>query len=247
MTSEDLVNWSYPRTVFYPHEADLPDFDHVCAFRYGNMFLMLNGVMDGDDSGRKEVQFASSPDGLTWTPFENRQAYMPRGEKGGWEGGAVLPSVAPVLQGEKMLFYYRGGTLGQHEWGEGEGGIGLATAKLDRFVEQRAGAETGYLLTKEFILEGKTLVLNFVSDRRPYRQPRLRVEIVKHPAMGEHWRFREACEGYRLDDCDPLKGDRTEVAVTWNGKADLSALAGQPVYLRFELQHMGLFSFRVVP
>ena len=33
--------------------------------------------------------------------------------------------------------------------------------------------------------------------------------------------------------------------MTWNGSPDLSALVGKPVYLRFEIVNMGLFSFRV--
>ena len=33
--------------------------------------------------------------------------------------------------------------------------------------------------------------------------------------------------------------------VTWNGSPDLSALLGKPIYLRFEIVNMGLFSFKV--
>ena len=50
--------------------------------------------------------------------------------------------------------------------------------------------------------------------------------------------------GFSLDDSDALRGTRTDMPVTW-ASPDLSALVGKPVYLRFEIVNMGLFSFRV--
>ena len=101
------------------------------------------------------------------------------------------------------------------------------------------------LLTKEFILEGKALRVNMERDRRAYRSPRLRVEILRHPPMGGHWQFTEAYEGFTLDDCDPLATDHPDALVTWKGKGDLSTLTGRPVYLRFELRQAALYAFRV--
>ena len=71
------------------------------------------------------------------------------------------------------------------------------------------------------------------------------MEILRHPPLGGHWLFQQQYEGFTLDDCDPLAIDHTDAVVTWKGNSDLSSLAGKPVYLRFELQHMGLFSFRI--
>ena len=51
--------------------------------------------------------------------------------------------------------------------------------------------------------------------------------------------------GFSLEDSDALRGTRIDMPVTWNGSPDLSALVGKPVYLRFEIINMGLFSFRV--
>ena len=39
--------------------------------------------------------------------------------------------------------------------------------------------------------------------------------------------------------------DAVDKIVTWRGSPDLSSLRGRPIYLRFRLQNMGLFSFRV--
>jgi hypothetical protein len=152
-----------------------------------------------------------------------------------------------VRQGERLLLYYSGFLRGQEEQGDFLAGIGLATIKLDRFVEQRAGETPGYLLTKEFILEGNTLRVNLEMAKSTNLSisPSLRAEILRHPPFGQHWQFQQAHDGYSFDDCDPLSIDHTGAIVTWNGKRDLSALSGKPVYIRFELQHMGLFSFRI--
>ena len=55
----------------------------------------------------------------------------------------------------------------------------------------------------------------------------------------------QAYEGFSLEECDPVRGTRPENPVTWQGNGDLSALVGKPVYLRFEIRNMGLFSFQV--
>jgi hypothetical protein len=245
MTSTDFVTWPYPRIVLYPDEYDWPDYDHVMAFRYGGQFLMFVGTMEGDETGRKDIRLASSSDGLRWERFHTRDPFLGRGQPGSNEEGAVLPCCPPLRQGEQLLLYYSGHRLGQHETGVQSGGCCLATMKIDRFVAQRAGDTPGWLLTREFILEGNRLRVNLAHDPRPYRTPRLRVEILRHPPFGGHWQFPEAYPGFGLEDCDPLRGDSTSLAVTWHGNPDLETLRGKPVYLRFELLHMNLFGFQM--
>jgi len=247
MTSEDFVHWTYPRVCSYPDEYDTPDYDHVRVFRYGNLFLMLYAAMEGDTTGRWELRLASSQDGLHWERYHTRETYLARGPEGAWDHGGILPGCEPIRRDEKLLIYYTGMNIGQEEQGQFTGGVGIATVINDRFVEQRAGEERGYLLTKEFILDGKTLRVNcerHKSTNLPNR-PYLRAEILRHPPFGGYWGFQEAYDGFSLEDCDPLSIDHTGAIVTWQGKSDLSALAGKPVYLRFEMQNMGLFSFRL--
>jgi hypothetical protein len=247
LTSQDFVHWSYPRVVCYPDEYDLPDYDHVLVFPYGNVFLMLYGAMEGDTTGRWELRLASSRDGFHWERFHTRETFLGRGGEGAWDAGGILPSCPPIRRGEQLLLYYTGMVRGQEEQGPMGGGIGVATLKVDRFVEQRAGEEVGYLLTKEFLLEGNALRVNVepAKSTNLATPPRLRVEILRHPPIGQHWLFQPAYEGFGLEDCDPLAVDHPDALVTWKGKHDLSSLAGKPVYLRFELQQAGLFSFRI--
>jgi len=244
-TSTDFVNWSYPRMVMYPDERDMPDYDHNLVFPYGNVFVMLYTAMEGDTTGSWNLRLATSADGFHWERFHTREDFLERGAPGSWDAGGILPHGPPVRQGEELLLYYSGMSIGQEEQGAYRAGVGLAFMKADRFVEQRAGKETGYLLTKEFILEGNTLHVNLEHGKGPFKSPSLRVEALRHPPIGKHWLFKEPYEGFTLDDCDPLAVDHTDAVVTWRGKRDMSALAGKPVYLRFEMREMGLFSFRI--
>ena len=255
MVSKDLENWSYPRTMFYPDERDLPDYDHAHVFRYGSHFLMLYAAMDGDNLARFEMRLASSADGVHWHRFHSRENFLERGPSGAWDAGVIGPGCDPVRQGENLLLYYSGSPLGQYEpfvaQQESQSACGVAIMKADRFVAQRAGERTGYLLTREFLLEGNTLHVNLSANGLPYHQPRLRVEVLRHPPLGEHadYFYKEqgysyAYEGFTFDNCTPLAGDGTSVRVNWKGH-NLSELTGKPVYLRFELQDMDLYSFSI--
>ena len=49
--------------------------------------------------------------------------------------------------------------------------------------------------------------------------------------------------GYTASDCRELRGDAVSATVSWTKGDDLSALAGQPVRIRFILDNADLFSF----
>lgn len=245
MISEDFENWSYPRTVMYPDERDTPDYDSVGVFPYAGQLLMLYAAMEGEETGTNEARLASSRDGLYWERFHTREPFLPRGREGEWDAGQVIADSAPVGQGEDLLIYYSGFTRPQYEPSR-NGGVGLARMKVDHFVEQRAGDRPGFLLTREFLLEGNRLHLNTIMRGLNYREIGVRVEIARRPELGGHLgELDQAYEGFRLEECDPIRGTRPENPVTWWGSDDLSALRGQPVYLRFEIRNMGLFSFHV--
>ena len=53
-----------------------------------------------------------------------------------------------------------------------------------------------------------------------------------------------AIAGYALADCPDVFGDAIERVVAWKNGADVSALAGRPVRLRFRLRDADLYSFR---
>ena len=122
----------------------------------------------------------------------------------------------------------------------------MALMKRGRFVEQHAGDQAGFLLTREFILEGNRLRRNTIVRGLKYRQIHVKVEVARGPTLGGHLDFSQPHEGFSLEYSDIIAADRADVLASWKGNADLSPLMGKPVYLRFELRNMGLVSFLVI-
>lgn len=104
--------------------------------------------------------------------------------------------------------------------------------RLDGFASVTAPLSGGELLTKPVIFEGDQLLLNFSTSAAG----QVRVEI--QDAQGQ------AIPGFALDDCQPVIGNEIERGVQWASDADLSALAGQAVRLRFEIKDAELFAYR---
>ena len=84
-------------------------------------------------------------------------------------------------------------------------------------------------VTKPLTFTGSKLSLN-IASRGPTR-----VEL--QDAGGK------PLPGFALDDCTAIVGDQIEQTVSWKG-GSLSALAGQPVRLRFVLREADLYSFQ---
>ena len=53
-----------------------------------------------------------------------------------------------------------------------------------------------------------------------------------------------AVPGFGLDDCPEIFGDEIDGCVDWGEGADLSAVAGRPVRLRFELKDADVYAFK---
>ena len=116
----------------------------------------------------------------------------------------------------------------------------------DRFIGMQAGPEGGYLLTRQFVVEGSKLELNFrsqVVNPPPNWGIVLKAEILEASADQEAAR---PYAGFAMADCDGITmGESFGKAMTWKGSSDLSALKGKAVYVRFYLQNTTLYTFRI--
>ncbi len=106
------------------------------------------------------------------------------------------------------------------------------TLRVDGFVSVAARMDGGEMLTRPLVFDGERLVLNFSSS-----------------AVGDiHVELQDAnghvLDGFGLHDCDAIYGDDLQRTASWNGAADVSALAGQPVRLRFALRDADLYSIQ---
>ncbi len=108
------------------------------------------------------------------------------------------------------------------------------TLRVDGFVSVSSGLKGGSLQTKPLVFAGDRLELNFSTSAAGS----VRVEIQDETG--------QPISGFSLADCSEIFGDSNARNVTWENGDDLSALAGQPVRLLFELKDADLFSIRFV-
>lgn len=90
------------------------------------------------------------------------------------------------------------------------------------------------MLTKPLVFSGQQLEINY----RTGAAGSVRVEVQDVDGL--------ALPGYGLDDCTQIIGDEISRIVTWTDGADVAALAGREVRLRWVLRDADLFSLRFV-
>ena len=167
---------------------------------------------------------------LHWV-HQNRPL-VPRGPDGSFDKDMLHIASEIVTHNDEHWIYY-GGFDHRHHIGGGGGNIGLAKLKLDRFIGLAAGEETGTVVTKPFELQGKTLLLNVDAG-----SGHVKVEILDEEG--------EPIPGFAGDDAPAREGvDDLRFQPSWNQHTDLSALTGQLVRLRFQLDDARLYAFRV--
>lgn len=109
------------------------------------------------------------------------------------------------------------------------------TLRLDGFVSVNAPMAGGELLTRPLRFTGAELRLNFSSAAGGG----VLVEIQDESGR--------PVSGYSLADSQVVYGDALGRKVTWKHGADVSALQGRPVRLRFVLNDADLYAFQFAP
>ncbi|MGQ9731357.1 MAG: hypothetical protein ACUVX8_08785, partial [Candidatus Zipacnadales bacterium] len=108
------------------------------------------------------------------------------------------------------------------------------TIRIDGFVSVEAPLAGGEVITRPLVFEGSRLTLNFSASAAGT------VQVELQDSEGE------ALEGFTIEECPLLLGDSLDRTVEWHQGADVSALAGKPVRLRFVLRDADVYSFQFV-
>lgn len=260
--SKDMKFWTYPRNIVVMDEVDdseltqvgnKMDIDWAKVTRYKGVYFGLLDIMDNLTINiPRHSQLMWSRDGFDWERLPVRLPFVENGKPGEWDAGAIgRHSLVPV--GDSIRIYYGGGNTPQGYYGaNGEKdiprfrGTGYAVIGKDRFIGLQAGPEGGYLLTRQFVLEGKSIEINFLSQIENYTPGLgnlIKAEILKPPS--EH-HPAQPYPGFSMKDCDPVtENDELHQTISWNGVSDLSELRGKPVYIRFYIRNVSLYTFRV--
>lgn len=186
---------------------------------------------------RNVLSLGYSRDGFHFSRPTHQPFMNVNESEGAWNWGN-MQSVGgvPLIVGDSLYFYCSGRRLNDIMW-DSYTSTGLAKLRRDGFVSMHAGAGEGSLTTEPIVFDGKYL---FVNADVKGRKAQLLVEVLD--ADGN------PVEGYAKADCTGVKRtDSTKAMITWRNHEDLSALAGQPVRLRFYLKDGDLYSFWISP
>ena len=237
-TSPDFTNWSplqpirtgqAPREEFYTNAtiryARAPDYLLMFPSRFASAREPQPGWQFG--KGVNDIVFLASRDGLHFDRTFMEAFIRPGLDQGNWHERSLYMERGILQTSPTELSLYC-----MQNWRMPSVHIRRYTLRPDGFVSIRAGYKPGHLLTRPFRFQGKRLLLNFSTSAVGW----IRAELQDESG--------QPIPGFRLGECRQLYGDRIDHPLTWTTRADLSALAGRTVRLRFDMSDADLFSFR---
>jgi len=256
-TSEDFIHWSAPVQVSYTDTGSTVPRNHLYItqtepyFRAPHIYVATPArFMQGRRVLTQEQSDALKPiGGMTWlqddcsdawfmttrggdtysTPFQEpliRPGLDPRN----WVSRCNYPARGVVQTGPDEMSLYV-----QRNQGQETAHLARYVFRLDGFASVHADYPAGEMVTRPLVFAGGSLSINLATSAAGS----LRLEIQDEAGA--------PVDGFSLGDCDGAVGDAIDRRVTWRGSADLSALAGRPVRLRFILQEADLYALQFVP
>ncbi|MCB1278643.1 hypothetical protein [Prosthecobacter sp.] len=219
-TSKDFREWSQPVDV----QINLPGEELYTSnvepyFRAPHLYIGLPTRYLSKRGSSTDIMFVSSRDGLHFDRTAKDAFIRPGLDPAAWGNRSNYTAyhIVPTSPEEISIYASAGRRY---------------TLRTDGFMSIHAPYEGGEWVTKPLIFTGKKLILNFATSAGG----QIRVEV--QDANGA------PIEGFKLDQSKPLIGDAIERAAAWAGGNDVSALAGKPVRLRFEMSDADVFSLR---
>jgi hypothetical protein len=181
-----------------------------------------------------DTQFMCSRDGVTFRRWP--EAFIRPGlrSEGSWAYGdlyaawGMLETDSDLAGGGRELSFY----VTEHYWRGVSVTFRRYALRLDGFVSVNAPMAGGGAVSRPVVFDGARLSLNYSASAAGS----VRVEL--QDAEGR------AIPGFRLDECWECLGDTVDGTAIWKGGSDVSALAGRPIRVRFELKDADLYSLR---
>ena len=228
-----------------PYVGDAAQMYKVDAVAYESLLLGALLIHRGpenptcDERGMPkltEMTLAYSRDGFHWHRPDRRAFIHAERNDRPWDRAYVHSAGGVCLVvGDELWFYYgawSGRSPKQGRQMYAGGATGIAILRRDGFASLDAGPEGGELTTRPVVFRGNRLFVN-VSNLHG----ELRVAVLDQGG--------KPINGLAAGECLPIGVDSTCAEVRWTSNADLGAVAGQPVRLRFALRAGSLFSFWV--
>jgi len=239
--SQDFITWTPPVVRLQARDGETVNtiYNHM-GFVYGDRYLgLLTYFVRDPKDPLLTVRLLTSRDGENWQRPETGKPLIDVGDIGEWDRFLVMLTGAPPIRvGEKLYIYYRG-LANRHGPYEGHddafrqgGGIGLATLRLDGFASLDASYDGGQVTTRPFRTQGRELTVNAKAEFG-----RLRVEVLDESG--------NAIPGFGRNDCQVMQVDSVNQPIRWKENALLNSLKDRPIRLRFHLENVRFYSFRI--
>jgi hypothetical protein len=254
-----MVDYYKSAAIKYPWAQDAYYMFPEVYYHYVD--ARIQGLPGGlpTNAGPLDSQFAASRDGIVWERYD-RRPFVPLGQKGefDWASARVIHGLVPSVDDRYMYLYYRASDW-LHGWDrnpenkrmltEAELGADQNIAVLSRvvlrkdgFISVRGGYQGGSFTTPVLVFDGSELVLNIDTSATGFA----RVGIIRPDsgAIAGYDDYGVEVSGFGVEYCDLIHtANNTNYVVKWAGNNDVSALAGKPVRLQFELHNCDLYAF----
>jgi hypothetical protein len=239
--SQEFVTWTPPRIRLQARPGEIANtvYNHM-GFVYGDRYLgFLTYFARDPKDPLLTVRLLTSRDGEAWQRPDTGKPLIDVGAIGEWDRFVLMLTGAPPARvGDKLYIYYRGMAT-RHKPYEGKdepfhqgGGLGLATLRLDGFASLDASFNGGRATTKPFRTHGRQLRVNAKADCG-----RLQVEVLDKSG--------HVLPGFGRDDCRVMQVDRVDEPIGWKENASLDMLKDQPIRLRFHLENVRMYAYRI--
>jgi len=256
--SEDFIHWTTPELITFNESDDYPIYTNNVSRYYRNPDIYIGfptryeerqawndsfEELCGKDLRKKAMEicprfgltvtdcvFMSSRDGVRFDKCDEA-LFAPGPEfHANWIYGNCYPSYfmweTPVGDGENKELSMLVGNLYAHANTVHTDVIEHYTLRIDGFACYKAKYRGGKVVTKPFIFEGDELRINFSTSAKGSIYITIRDE-----------------DGNEAKTCE-LFGDKIDRRVRFEG-AELSAFAGKPVTLEFEMKDARLYAFEI--
>ena len=144
-----------------------------------------------------------------------------------WTSRTNYPALNVIPTGPAEMSFFV-----QRQYGQPGHHLARYSVRLDGFASLHAGYAGGEMVSKPFRFSGRSLEVNYATSAAGS----LRFELQDKAGR--------ALPGYALAESREIVGDEVARSVSWTGRTNVSALAGQIVRLRVALKDADLFSFR---
>lgn len=237
-TSKDFRHWS-PLEPILTDDAHMEEFYTNAAIRYDRapqyVFMFPSRFVSGREpkpgwehgKGVNDIAFLSSRDGIHFDRSFMEAFVRPGLDDGNWHERGLYMERGILQTSPTELSLY-----GMENWRLDTVHIRRFTLRVDGFVSVNAGYKGGEFTTKPMTFSGDELGMNYSTSA----VGSVRVEIRDTDGR--------PIAGHTLRDCPEIFGDQVDRTVAWKNGADVSALAGRPIRLRFVMRDADLYSFR---